>query len=339
MIDYIEQDRGANRPFFAYLAYTAPHWPLQAPAESITKFYGDYDEGYEALYAARLARQRALGFIDPDVPAIDDTRFEPRWDSLSDEERAFAARRMEIYAAMVSDLDRYIGQVIDYLQSIDEYDNTLVFFMSDNGAESNRLDLGRNIQQHVGTAYDHSLDNLGSATSYVMYGRNWASASATPFHRHKATAFEGGIHVPAFASFPGLIEEGTRTAAIATVIDLLPTFLDIAEFAHPGDTWRGRPVLRPQGRSMRPMLFGETATVHEPGTEFGWELYSHRSIRRDQWKVVWDRALPEAERRWQLFDLDSDPFEQIDLSAAEPERFREMVEGWDRYVERNRVID
>lgn len=338
VIDFIEQDRVEGKPFFAYLAYTAPHWPLQAPEESIAKFKGQYDAGFEALYEERLARQKELGLVARDAAPIDHARFSPRWSALSDEEKRFASRRMEIYAAMVSDLDHHVGEVIAYLEQIGELDNTFILFASDNGAEPDRRDLQPNIAQHVGKAYDHSLDNLGSATSYVMYGRDWASASATPWNRHKFTAFEGGTRVPAFATFPGRIEAGTRNDAMATIMDVLPTFLDLAGTSHPGATYQGRQVLQPQGRSMLPMLLGDAPTVHPDETEFGWELFGQRAVRQGDWKLVWDNSLPEDERRWQLFDLSTDPFEQKDLAKIHPERYQQMLEQWSRYEEKNGVI-
>ncbi len=338
MLDYIELDRDDGRPFFAYLAYTAPHWPLQAPAESIERFRGRYDAGFEALYHQRLNRQRELGIVPANLPAIPDERFNPRWADMPDEERAFAARRMEIYAAMVSDLDTHIGRVVEYLRAIDEFDDTLIMFISDNGAESNRRDLAPDIQAHVGVEYDHSLDNLGSATSYVMYGRNWASASATPFARHKATAFEGGIHVPAFVHYPARVDGGTKSAIVATVVDLLPTFLDIAGAEHPGDRYRGREVLPPQGSSLLPAWYENDDSVRSVDAIFGWELYGHRSIRQGDWKITWDRAAPEAERRWQLFNLADDPFEQQDLAVSQPQVFRRMLAAWDEYEATNAII-
>jgi arylsulfatase len=338
MLEYIDADRDQGQPFFAYLAYTAPHWPLQAPAESIAGFSGRYDAGYEALYAERFARQQSLGLVAPDVTPIDNARFEPRWDTLSDEQRAIESRHMEIYAAMVSDLDNYVGQVIDYLKAIDEYDNTLIFFMSDNGAESGRTDLTPGIQAHVGLEYDHSLANLGSATSYINYGRNWASASATPFNRHKSTAFEGGVHVPAFVHFPQRIEAGRQSNATATVMDLLPTFLALAGTEHPGSPYRGREVLPPQGVSMLPLLLGESAAVHPPNQSFGWELYGHRAVRQGNWKLVWDQGRPPEQRRWQLHNLGDDPSEQRDRAAEDPERVATMLELWARYDEVNSLI-
>lgn len=338
MLEYIEQDRADGKPFFAYLAYTAPHWPLQAPAESIARFKGRYDAGYEALYASRFARMRALGLVPADAQPIDDARFRPRWSELSAEEKRFEARRMEIYAAMVSDLDRYVGEVVAYLERTGELDDTFVMFMSDNGAEAGRRDLVPPIRDHVGKEYDHSLENLGAANSYVMYGANWASVSATPWHRHKATAFEGGVHVPAFVRYPALVPAGTRSAAVGTVMDLLPTFLALAGTEHPGTSFRGREVLPVQGVSLLPLLRGATVRAHAADTVFGWELLGQRAVRQGDWKLVWDRSAPEAERRWRLFDLRTDPFEQRDLSATNPAELARMQSLWDRYDATNGVI-
>jgi arylsulfatase A-like enzyme len=338
MIEYIGQDRAEGKPFFAYMAYTAPHWPLQAPKESIAKFKGRYDAGYEALYAQRFARQKELGLVAKDAKPIDDARFSPRWASLTAGQKQFESRRMEIYAAMVSDLDTHVGEVVAYLKEIGEFDNTFIVFSSDNGAEPDRRDLREPIDAHIGKEYDHSLDNLGSATSYVMYGANWASAGATPFNRHKFTAFQGGINVPAFVHFPGRVKAGSRSDAVATVMDLLPTFLDLAGTQHPGATWRGQPVLPPQGVSLLPLFEGKASAAHPADARFGWELFGHRAVRQGNWKLVWDQAAPEAQRRWQLFDLAADPFEQNDLTAANPAKYQQMLALWDQYNAENAVI-
>jgi arylsulfatase len=338
MIEFIERDRPEGKPFFAYLAYTAPHWPLQAPAESIARFRGRYDEGYEALYAKRLARQRELGLVRADARPIDDARFDPRWSALGADARRIEARHMEIYAAMVSDLDSYVGQVIEYLRTTGQDEDTFTVFTSDNGPEPGRMDLSPSIQAHVGKEYDHSLENLGGSTSYVSHGRGWASVSATPFRRHKLTAFEGGTRVPAFVHYPRKVPGGTRRAATVTIMDLLPTFLELAGTAHPGTSYRGREVRQPQGTSLLPLLFGESEAVHRDDEILGWELYGHRAVRRGDWKLVWDHAAPPTVRRWQLFDLSRDPFEQHDLSAGRPGVYEAMLEAWKAYEEENGVI-
>ena len=338
MLGYIEQDRAEGKPFFAYMAYTAPHWPLQAPKASIAKFKGRYDAGYEALYAARLAKQKQLGLVPKDAQPIDNARFSPRWSALTPEQKQTEARRMEIYAAMVSDLDVYVGEVIAYLKKTGQYDNTFIMFSSDNGAESGRRDLQSPIKDHIGKEYDHSLDNLGSATSYVMYGPNWASASSAPFFRHKFTGFEGGVHVPAFVHYPHKVAAGTRSNAFGSVMDLLPTFLAVAGVQHPGASYRGKPVLPPQGKSMLPMLYGKEKAVHPADELHGWELFGYRSVRRGDWKLVWDQAPPEPQRHWQLFNMASDLEEQHDVAAGNPDQFSALQKGWTEYATRNGVV-
>ncbi|HXC59225.1 MAG TPA: sulfatase-like hydrolase/transferase, partial [Steroidobacteraceae bacterium] len=338
MLGFLEQDRAEGRPFFAYMAYTAPHWPLQAPKESIARFKGWYDAGYEALYATRFAKQKQLGLVPKTAPPIDNARFKPRWSTLTPEQKAIEARHMEIYAAMVSDLDLYVGEVIAYLKKTGQYDNTFIMFMSDNGAEPDRRDLAPNIQKFVGKQYDHSLENLGSATSYVMYGANWASASAAPFFRHKFTAFEGGIHVPAFVRYPKKVARGSRSDATGTVMDLLPTFLALAGAPAPGDTYRGKPVLQPEGVSLLPLLYGQAKSVHARDEIHGAELFGYRSVRQGDWKLVWDAAVPAEQRRWQLFDVNKDFEEQHDLSTSRPGEFATMQQAWETYAKRNGVI-
>jgi len=244
---------------------------------------------------------------------------------------------MEIYAAMVSDLDDYVGRFIDYLEGIGELENTFIFFMSDNGPESTRRELTPPTSRWVEQCCDNSYENLGAGDSYVMYGPNWARAGAVPFRRAKATAFDGGIHVPAIARFPGAVPEGERSAAFATVMDLLPTFLELAGTEHPGDTYRGRAVVPIRGQSMLAMLTGQADAVHADDHYVGWELYGHRGLRQGDWKIVWDPSEGEA-AAWHLFDLSRDPGEQNDLAAAEPARLDAMLELWERYTAENGVI-
>ena len=338
MIDYIEQDRADGKPFFAWLAYTAPHWPLQAPKESIAKFKGKYDEGYEALYAKRFARQQQLGLVPKDAKPIDNARFRPRWSEVSAEDRKIEARRMEIYAAMVSDLDRYVGEFVDYLKKTGQFDNTLIMFSSDNGAEASRLDLNAPYKDHIGKEYDHSLDNLGAGNTYVMYGANWASASATPFNRHKGSGWEGGIHVPAFVHYPRKVARGSSSDATGSVMDLLPTFLAVAGAKHPGTQFRGREVLPPRGRSLMPVFYGQVAEVYTATDISGWEQGGPRAVRQGDWKLVWDNTGAAEQRRWRLFDLATDRSEQHDLSAANPGKFAEMQRAWERYDQEVGVI-
>ena len=347
MIEYIDSDREAgaagadaarsDRPFFAYLAYTAPHWPLQAPPESIARFEGWYDDGYEALYERRLARSKALGLVPEDFAGIPPVSGQPRWEELSVEERRFAARRMEIYAAMVSELDAYIGRFLGYLESIGELDDTVIVFMSDNGPEATRRDLVPPLSDWVERCCDNSYENLGAGDSYVMYGPNWARASSVPFREAKVTMWEGGIHVPAIVRWPGVVPEGARSDAFATVMDLLPTFLAVAGTEHPGETYRGRAVEPVKGKSLLPVLSTEADAAHKDTDYVGWELYGQRAVRAGDWKIVLDPREGDG-AEWHLFDLARDPGEQNDLREVEPERLEQMRALWERYVRESGVV-
>jgi arylsulfatase len=337
MIEYIDGQHQDGAPFFAYLAYTAPHWPLQAPRESIARFESWYDDGYEAIYRRRLARAKELGLAPADFAGIPPIEGQPAWDELSDEERRIESRKMEIYAAMISDLDRYVGDLVAYLESIGELDDTFIMFFSDNGPEATRRDLVGATRAWVERCCDNGYANLGAGDSYVMYGPNWARASSAPFRRAKATAFEGGTHVPAFARYPGRIASESRSDAFATVMDVLPTLLELADTEHPGTRYEGRAVLRPQGRSMLPVLTGRRARIRADDDFTGWELYGHRAIRRDDWKIVWDPGEGET-ATWRLFNLADDRGEQHDLSAAVPDKLAELERLWDRYARDNGVI-
>jgi arylsulfatase len=335
MIEYIEADRGDEQPFFAYLAYTAPHWPLQAPRESIERFHGRYDDGYDALYQRRLARMRSLDLVAANFAGIPPIEGQPAWAELGAEQQRIEARKMEIYAAMISDLDTFIGRFVDYLATIGELDDTLILFMSDNGPEASRRDLAPPIRDWVATCCNNAYENLGNGDSYVMYGPNWARASAVPFRRSKATAFEGGTHVPAFVRYPGVIDAGARSPLFATVVDVLPTFLEVAGLSHP-DTYHGHAVLPLAGRSFLSSL----RHADQPGARgdilFGWELYRHRAIRSNDWKIVWDPS--ESDARWHLFNIAADPGEQTDLADRNPAKLAELVGLWDSYRSVNGVV-
>jgi arylsulfatase A-like enzyme len=336
MIEYIESDRDDGKPFFAWLAYTAPHFPIQAPKESIARFDGWYDDGYEALYLSRFERQKELGLVDENMEPDDLEIFATRWDELSEEEKQFSAQRMQVYAGMVSDLDIYVGEVIDYLKEIDEFDNTFIMFMSDNGAEPGRRDLSETYQQHVGTAYDHSLENIGAGNSWIMVGPEWATVSSSPSRDHKFTSFEGGYHVPAFAHYPGLIDGGTRSDGLGTVMDLMPTFLALAGTQHPGTLYRDQEILPITSKSLLPILEGEASEVHDESEVIGWEIHGYdvRAIRQGDWKVVWDQDYEGP----MLFDLSENNLERSDLANELPQKLEEMVKLWDQYVEDNDVI-
>ena len=186
MIEYIDSNHQDGKPFFSYLAYSAPHWPLQAPQESIAKYKGVYDEGYEVLREKRLQALIDLGLVDKDTTVFPRYVDEPIWESLSDDEKRYQSKVMEIYAAMIDDVDIYIGKVIDHLKAIGEYDNTFIFVTSDNGPEAHNLDEAWvGMKEFVAECCDNSYENIGNANSYIWYGQNWGQAGNTPLRMYK----------------------------------------------------------------------------------------------------------------------------------------------------------
>jgi arylsulfatase A-like enzyme len=337
-------ERGADdeRPFFAYLPFSAPHWPLQAPADIVEHYRGRYDAGPDALRAERLARQKTLGLLDAEVSAHPVVAPTPEWDALSPQEQAFSARTMEVYAAMVERLDWNVGRVIEHLKQTGEFDNTFVLFLSDNGAEGALLEalpiFGPDLQRFIRDYYDNSLDNVGRGNSYVWYGPRWAQAGTAPSRLYKAFTTEGGIRVVAFAHYAALGATARRGVghAFATVMDVVPTVLELAGVEHPGTHWRGREIAAVKGRSLLPYLRSEADAVHDDTHVTGWELFGRRAVRQGDWKAVFIPA-PAGPGVWQLYDLARDPGETRDLAAAEPARLQTLLAHWETYVEENGV--
>lgn len=325
MIDFLRES-GSGKPFFAYLAFTAPHWPLQVPDEDLDRYRGRYDEGFEVLRQKRLARLKALGLVPADVRAHDPV-FKPglSWGELSADEKARQVRAMEIYAAMVERMDRNVGRVIAHLKATGQYDNTIILFTSDNGAEG--IDLARSenpgFKARVSAA-DNRLENYGKATSYVGYGPGWAQAATAPSWLYKGLTTEGGTRVAAFVRWPGAARTGISNT-YGTVMDVLPTLVEAA-----GGDWRsrqhaGRAVRAVRGESWKPFLTGAAERVHAPDEAIGSELFGRRAVRQGDWKLV------DIGQGWQLFNIADDPGETEDLSAREPERRRAMAAAWEGY--------
>lgn len=343
LIGFLDEGEAAGdeRPFFAYLPFSAPHWPLQAPDAEIAKYRGVYDDGPDALRERRLARLVELGLIAPDtVPHPVVTR-EPGWDELSDEQKAVSARTMEVYAAMVDRIDRNVGRVIDRLKRSGRFENTVIVFLSDNGAEGAVVEampiIGPYFKERIRQFYDNSLDNLGRPNSYIWYGPRWAQAATAPSRLVKTYTTQGGIRVPAFIHWPEARRQGVH-GIFSTAMDIAPTFLELAGIEHPAPSWQGREILPVRGRSLAPWLKGDAGQVHPEGTSTGWELFGRRAVRRDNWKAVYVPDL-DGVSKWQLYDLARDPGEVTDLAGDHPEQLEELLALWRRYVEETGVVE
>lgn len=347
LLQYFEErdEKRKDQPFFAYLPFSAPHWPLQAPESDRLAYRGRYDAGPEVLRQERIARLKELGLI-PDharahkvIAPQAATILSQAWSTLSDADKAFSSRTMETYAAMVQNMDTNIGRVLDYLRSTDELDNTLVLFMSDNGAEGLLLEahpiIRGDIFSHIAQYYDNSLANIGNRDSYVWYGPHWASAATAPSRLYKGFSSEGGIRVPLILRYPPLTQSrgGTVDHSFATVMDIAPTLLDLAQTAHPGTHYQGRPVVPIRGTSWLPHLTDPSANpaVHADDAVTGWELFDRQALRKGRWKAVLIPP-PYGPGVWQLYDLAQDPGETDDRSGSEPEKLEELLRHWEEYV-------
>lgn len=314
------------KPFFAYLAFTAPHAPLQAPAETIAKYRGRYDAGYDALRQQRIERQSALGLLDPAVAPHRPVDTVP-WASLSPQEQRLSARKMEVYAAMVDRLDQAVGRVIAALKETGEYDDTVIVFLSDNGAES------RDVPPRSGpNPADSDLAQMGGPKSSINYGAGWAQAATGPSWRFKTFATEGGIRTPAIVAGPGVARPGTIAAAYTNVRDVVPTLLDLAGVRITPGRFAGRAVPPIDGLSWRGLL-ARGSRVYPAGKAVGTELFGSRSLRQGDWKLT-----DIGDGRWRLFDLARDPGEVNDLSAQEPARKARLVVAWDAYAREVKVV-
>ena len=334
LIEYIGAGLEDDAPFFAYAAYTAPHWPLQVPDEDLDLYRGVYDDGYETLREARTDAVAEAGFL-PGGIALERPSWVPAWDSLAAADRAVEIRRMEIYAAMIENLDRHVGRLFDFLRESGEAENTYVVFFSDNGPEGNQIGTMYDNENWIPDRFDNSLENMGRVDSYVWLGPGWAQASSGPFRLFKGMTTEGGVRTPAIVSHPTLGRSG-RSDAPVTVKDIAPTLLELAGVEHP-DTYRGREVAAMQGTSMTGFLSGAAATVHGEEPVMGWELFGRRALLAGDWKLVWMWE-PFGGESWELYDLGRDPSEARDLASAEPDKLAEMLRLWEDYVRVNDVV-
>ena len=338
MISFLRRSTGSEEPFFAYVAYTSPHWPLQAPDEYLDKYHGRYDQGYDVVRQARIDRLRQKGLLSSEaVPAstLPVTPMLPGWEQLSPEQRKIESRKMEIYAAMVENLDHNVGRLLDYLKASGQYENTLIVFMSDNGAAGERHELF----YPAGPGTDNSLGNLGRRGSQIDYGLRWAEVSSAPFRLFKGSTAEGGISVPAIVHMPQQFAREGVEQGVARVDDLAPTFLSLAGVKDPGSQYHGQPKHPITGLSMLPMLQGKAAKPRV----FAGELFGSLYYREGNLKLLGLRpwALPgDAPKplRWQLFDLSRDRGEVEDLSADSPQTLERLKRDWQSYATRVGVV-
>ena len=326
LIEYIDRYKADKKPFFGFAAYTSPHWPLQVDEKYWTKYKGRYDGGYEKLKESRLNSLIQAGFIpkDSDLPPNHE-RVMP-WDSLTSHEQKIESRKMELYAGMVDNLDFNIGRIIKHLKDIGEYENTLIIFMSDNGAAAEDFyyhDLfGPFIREHFNDNYEH----MGKPNSFVSYGPQWAEAGSAPFKFYKGFTTEGGMIAPMIISGYRIKRSEKIEHEFLTLMDIAPTFYHLAQVDYP-KTFNDKNIMPLKGNSILPYLDEEIDHIHDSDYVFGLEHGELAMIRKGDWKIT-NTEKPFSLANFKLYNVKEDLAELHDLREMEKEKYKELIDEW-----------
>ena len=346
------KERSAEKPFFLYMAHTAAHWPMHAKESDIAKYRGKYDAGYDAIRTARLEKMKQLGLLDSRwqvSPQAGD------WSKVNN--KAWEARCMEVYAAMIDCMDQGIGRLVDTLKKNGQYENTLILFLQDNGGCAEQMGRNGSLKPRAEAPTLPTLprDYLqpdmipkqtrdgfptrqgagvmpGGADTFIGYGRNWANVSNTPFREYKHWEHEGGISTPLIAHWPrGITSDrhGKLEAQPGHLIDLMATCVDLAGAKYPAE-FKGLPIPPMEGVSLAPAFGGKPLNRPQP---IFWEHEGNRAIRMGDWKLV--SKYPGG---WELYDIAADRTEMNDLAAQRPERLKEMSSRWETWAKRVGVM-
>ena len=314
-LDFLDEAVESGKPFFHYIAFNAPHYPLQAPKDEIKKYMGVYDEGWDRIRDARFAKQKTIGLFGssqvlPPLPA-----HMTSWDSLSTEQKEFESYRMSVYAAMVDRLDWNVGRLVTFLEERGIMENTLLIICSDNGACP--FERSRNLEIPP-----------WEGGSFLLYDASWATVSNTPLRHYKQTQHEGGISSPLIVHWPGHIKnQGQWERSPGHLVDLMATCLEVSDQSYPQ-----RNTIQPlQGRSLLPLFKrGEREAQEAIYFRFG----RCRALRKGEWKLVSFYG-----SRWELYNMESDRFEQNDLAADYPELVRELSAHWHDLAENTDLLE
>ncbi len=350
-VSFIKQHEteSPDRPFFMYVAYTAAHWPMHALEKDIAKYKGKFDSGYDALRKARIERLKTFGLIDPTwIPSPT----QRSWDEVENKE--WEIRCMEVYAAMIDNMDQGIGRIVAELKRQKTFDNTLIFFLQDNGGCAEEI--GRQVQKKIPESIPPlKTDELpagghpkytregkpilhgpgimpGGPDTYIAYGLGWANVSNTPFREYKHWVHEGGISTPLIVHWPKGIPESRKNAFAkepAHLVDIMATCVDLAGAQYP-EEFKGETIVPMQGISLRPAFEGKTLDRKEP---IFWEHEGNRAVRDGKWKLVAKEDQP-----WELYDMAADRTEMNNLAEKFPEKVKNMAAIWDAWAARSNVL-
>ena len=314
-----------DNPFFLYVAYTAPHWPLHAKPEDIAKYRGKYLKGWDALRQERYARMIEMGLIDKKWALTPREKNITPWAQVDKKRREWMDLKMAIYAAQIDCMDQGIGRILSTLEKEGQLENTLIFFLSDNGGNA-----------EVGPwGFDNKKDGvLGENSSFSSYGASWANASNTPFRRYKHWVHEGGIATPLIVHWPARVKDhGQFRWQPGHVIDIMATCVDVAGATYPAN-YKGFDILPPEGKSLVPAF--DNKKIERKAIY--WEHEANRAVRFGKWKLVSMYRSRDNYGPWELYDMENDRTETKDLASKYPDLVQKMSAMWLRYAERANVF-
>ncbi len=332
-IKYLSENRSDSQPFLAVVSYTAPHWPLQPPADYKDKYRGKYDKGYDYLRKQRFQASKQLGMIDESVELPNGLDNIMPWESLTEQEKRIESREMELYAASLEHLDDQLKHLLNHLRDSKELDNTIVLVMSDNGADF--LDFYNNEKygQFLRDQYDNSYENMGNPNSFVAYGAAWAQASMSPYSYYKGYLAEGGLRAPLIISGVDITSHDQVTQLV-DVTDLAPTLLGLAGIDY-NENFEGNTYPALPGRPLLKLLKGGSdAQLGTPiyVSDFQGKAY----VRKDQYKWL-NQKDPSQLDQFELFDLEIDPGEKKDISSQHKNIIQQLQIEWENYREKYKV--
>ena len=329
-IEFIASNRASDKPFFTYIGFQAVHIPLQAPKAFVEKYHDRYESGWGHVRNQRLEKAIQLGLIPKDTQLTDMPTID-NWLSLSEEDQAYNARRMAVYAGMLDAMDYHVGRLVAHLKEIGEYENSVFIVLSDNGPEpSDPLQI-MSVSPWVKFNYSVDIDDLGAKGAYTSIGPNWANAAASPGTFFKFYAGEGGVRVPLIVSGPG-IRKNIIENSFAHIKDIVPTILQISSTQDHKGSYKGKAVMPITGASLLPVLQGTKHFTHEKEKYIGYELSGNAALYKGDYKLLKNRP-PLGDGAWHLYNIVLDPGESLDLRDEMPDLFLQMITNYEQYAE------
>ena len=348
MLEFIKEGANKDKPWFAYMAFTTAHFPIQAPQELIMKYYPKYLElGYVGLKKARYESLKAQGLISHEATEAPFNSLTKKWQDLSQENKEKQAKIMATYAAMIEDQDNRIGQILDYLRESDQLDNTLVVYLTDNGPEglepTNPKTGNPEFAKWIENQFDSSFEAIGTANSENVIGTSWANAATGGLQWWKWFVGEGGIRVPLMIVPPGgfnseYARAGQKSNATVYVKDVPMTILEYANVKHPMTEYKNKKVITPSGISIKPFLDGQSDVVRTENDWWAFELFGNGYVMQGEFKAMKVRTGMFGDGKWHLYNVVSDPSESHPLETKNPEKLTAMISLYESYIAKNNIL-